>query len=131
MKIYRIDVSKKKDDFNPIYDILENIGSYLVYSGNIILLANEEKDIKPLSELKNVKIFEILDIEKDIEKPYVKTWVKQQIIKLEFDKAQEEINERTNTLYDIIVEAKKKLKEMEEKELKDGKSKDTNKQKKV
>lgn len=131
MKIYRIDVSKKKDDFNPMYDILENIGSYLVYSGNIILLTDEEKDIKPLSEIKNVKIFEILDIEKDIEKPYVKTWVKQQVIKLEFDKAQEEINERTNTLYDIIVEAKKKLKEMEEEQLKDGKSKDTDKQKKV
>jgi len=131
MKIYRIDVSKKNDDFNPMYDILENIGSYLVYSGNIILLTDEEKDIKPLSEIKNVKIFEILDIEKDIEKPYVKTWVKQQVIKLEFDKAQEEINERTNTLYDIIVEAKKKLKEMEEEQLKDGKSKDTDKQKKV
>lgn len=131
MKIYRIDVSKKNDDFNTMYDILENIGSYLVYSGNIILLTDEEKDIKPLSEIKNVKIFEILDIEKDIEKPYVKTWVKQQVIKLEFDKAQEEINERTNTLYDIIVEAKKKLKEMEEEQLKDGKSKDTDKQKKV
>jgi hypothetical protein len=127
MKIYRIDVSKKNDDFNSMYDILDNIGSYLVYSGNIILLTDEEKDIKSLLALKGVSTFEILDIEKDIEKSYVKTWVKQQIIKLEFDKAQEEINERTNTLYDIIVEAKKKLKEMEEEQLKDGKSKNTDK----
>ena len=112
MKIYVIDVSKKTDSFDSMYDKLEKIGNYLVYRGHIAIIS-DAKDIKrKFADERNIEIQKITDIEKEIDKDFVKDWVREEFAKLKIADAKKEVEERTTALYNIIVDAKKKLNEL-------------------
>lgn len=114
MKIFRIDVSNKIGSFDKMYEQLDEIGKYIVYFGNFVVITEKEDITEIFKDEEDISIFEITDIEKQIEKPFVRNWVAEELIKEEILRAKNEVDERTKALYDIIVNAKEKYKELEE-----------------
>ena len=57
-------------------------------------------------------IKKIMDVEKEIDKQFVKDWIGEEFAKLKIAEAKKEVEERTTALYNIIVDAKKKLNEL-------------------
>lgn len=123
MEILRIDVSKKKKGFEEIYDILENDGSFIVCRGNFVFMTENEDAKNILKNIEDTTVFEVEDIEKDIQEDYVKSWLKEEIIKSEIEKGKQEINERIEAVYNILIEAEKIVKEKEELEKQDEQQK--------
>lgn len=112
MNVYVIDVSNKTDSFDSMYDKLEKIGNYLVYRGHIAIIS-DAKDIKrKFADEPNIEIKKIMDVEKEIDKQFVKDWIGEEFAKLKIAEAKKEVEERTTALYNIIVDAKKKLNEL-------------------
>jgi hypothetical protein len=112
MKVYVIDVSKKTDSFDSMYDKLEKIGNYLVYRGHIAIISDAKDINRKFEDEANIDIKEIIDVENEIDKEFVKDWVREEFAKREIEEAKKEIEERTTALYNIIVDAKKKLNEL-------------------
>lgn len=131
MEILRIDVSNKKEDFDELYNIAEKEYNFLVYSGNFVLLT-ENKDIrKLLQNVKDITINEIKDINRDVDKEFVRSWIKEELAKKHINNINNEIQGRISVMYDILSETEKLLKEKEEldkqNELQKGKRKNSKK----
>ena len=125
MEILRIDVSKKSEGFDELYDILEGIqqreeGSFLIYSGSFIIITKNENIMELLDGIDDITIFKIKDIKEDIDREYVRTWLREEISKLEMARIKEEVMERTSAMYDILLEAEKFLKDKEEQDKQNG-----------
>ena len=114
MEILKIDVSKKKDGFDEIYDILEQEGKYVVCPGNFIFISKNEDSKTKLENISDIKIFEINDIDQELDSEIVKSWLKEEIVKYEIDKAKQEVNERTKAIFEILNETERIMKEKEE-----------------
>lgn len=112
MNVYVIDVSNKTDSFDSMYDKLEKIGNYLVYRGHIAIISNAKDIRRKFENEADIDIQEITDVENEIDKDFVKDWIKEEFSKIEIAQARKEVEERTTALYNIIVDAKKKLNEL-------------------
>lgn len=111
MKIFKIDVSKKTDDFNSLYEILEKNSRYAVYPSTFIALAEDDKLIKELQNEKDIQISEVEDIEKDIQREYIKSWLREEYIKQLHKDAELEVKERTQVMYEILKEVEQHFNE--------------------
>ncbi|MBR4004069.1 MAG: hypothetical protein IKI95_08530 [Clostridia bacterium] len=114
MEILKIDVSKKQEGFDDIYNILDNNGKYVVCPGSFIFISTNENSKEELNKIKDITIFEIEDIDNDIESGIIKSWLREEIVKYEIAKAKEEVDNRTKAIYDILSETEKIMKEKEE-----------------
>ena len=111
MKIFKIDVSKKKDGFDKLYDILEAHSRYAVYPSTFIALTEDNILVESLKNEKDIKISEVEDVEKDIQKEYIKTWLREEYIKQLHKDAGVEVQERTQAMYDILKQVENHFKE--------------------
>ena len=124
MEVLRIDVSKKNDSLDEIYDILEKNGEFIVYPGNFVLVTEDETIYDRLKKLSDIQVFKIQDIDLELDKEYIKTWVRQVFISYEIKEAKREVEERMAAIYEILSETEKKMKEKGEviKDVKENKT---------
>lgn len=111
MKIFKIDVSKKQDGFDKLYDFLEKHSKYAVYPSTFVALTEDDIFVKALGKEKDIKIFEVEDIEKDIQNEYIKNWLREEYIKQLHKDAEIEVQERTQAMYDILKQVEKHFNE--------------------
>lgn len=114
MEVLRIDVSKKNDGLDEIYDILEKNGEFIVYPNNFILVTENETIYDTLNKINNIQVFKIEDIDLELDKEYIKTWIRQVFISYEIKEAKREVEERMTAIYEILSETEKRMKKQGE-----------------
>lgn len=116
MNIFDIDVSRKKDGFDTLFDKLESIGKISIYPSHIMFLSNEDISSveNSINTSKELNIKQIKDFNSEISVNWLKEWIKEVMLQEAIEEAEKEVQERTNAMYDILVEANKKKKELEE-----------------
>lgn len=112
MKIFKIDVSKKKDGFDNLYSILDEKSKYALYPSTFVAFGEDDL-IEALKGEKNIEISEVRDIESEISQEYIKNWLREEYIKLLHKEAEIDVQERTVAMYEILKDVEKHFSEKE------------------
>lgn len=112
MKIYKLDVTSVSDeDFDLLFDELNQIGEFSVFNGNILLLTNKEYKSKILGVV-SVEGDSLASLGEDVPSGVVQ-WCATKLLEdslKDIESKQNEVQEKTKAMYDIIQAANEKLK---------------------
>lgn len=110
MKIFKIDVSKKRNDFNKFLEKISKFGRICIYL-NTILLATKYKSLN-LND-NEVEVSEITDINSQICSDGALKWARDEILKNALAEEKEKIQDKIKIMYDVLVEANKIISQKE------------------